>query len=447
MDYIPHTEEEIRQMLKEIGLSNLSDLFNPIPENVKFKSELKIDEGISEQEVLKKMKKFGSKNNDFSNKPMFLGAGFYDHYIPAVIDAITSRGEFLTAYTPYQAEVSQGTLQCIFEYQTVISRLTNHEISNASMYDGGSAMAEAILMAHNIKKKGKILVLPTVNPEYVKVSKTYALGMPEIEILYPETDNLCVDLNYVKGILDKEEIAVVVIQTPNFYGMVEDYESIIKYAKEKEAVVVSCVYPIALGMLEAPSTFGADITIGEGQSLGNYISLGGPHFGFMACKNEFLRKIPGRIVGETVDAKGKRAYCLVLQTREQHIKRDKATSNICSNQALCALRGLIYLSIVGEEGFKEIAQQSYQKAHYLANEIDKIKDFSVIRNADFFNEFVVECKSKTAKEINDKIKKHDMIGGFDLSKVKSNKKNMLMFAVTEKRTKDELDALLEVLKK
>jgi glycine dehydrogenase subunit 1 len=446
MDFIPHTEEEIKQMLKEINLDSLSDLFKPIPDEVKFKSELKIDEGISEQKVINKLKKLSGKNNNFSDKPIFLGAGFYDHYIPAVVDAISSRGEFLTAYTPYQAEVSQGTLQSIFEYQTSISLLTNHEISNASMYDGGSAMAEAVIMGHNINKKGKVLVLPTVTSEYVDITRTYIAGM-DIELEVPDLDKFKVSPEYVKKHIEENNIAVLVLQIPNFFGIIEDYEEIIKYAKQKGIIVVAVTYPIALGMLKAPADFGADITVGEGQSLGNYISLGGPHFGFMACKEEFLRKIPGRIVGEATDKDGKKGYCLVLQTREQHIKRQRATSNICSNQALCALRGVIYLSMTGEEGFKEVAYQNYQKAHYLANEVDKLSDFSVIKDGDFFNEFIAECKNSSANEINNKLKQNDIIGGFDLSKVDKNFANHIMFAVTEKRTKEELDELVNILSK
>ncbi len=444
MDYTPHTEEEVKQMLSEIGLNNIQDLFNPIPENVRFKGKLNIDKGLSEYEVIKKLKDISSKNNDFSDKPIFLGAGFYDHYVPQAIDFLTSRGEFLTSYTPYQAEVSQGTLQSIYEFQTVITRITGHEISNASMYDGGSALAEAILMGHTINKKGKILILPTINPEYVEISKTYSAGL-DLELLYPEYDKYVTDINYIKDIINKESIAVLAIQIPNYYGFIEDYEDIIKLAKENNIIVVASVYPIALGMINPPANFGADITVGEGQPLGNYVSLGGPHFGFMASREKFLRKLPGRIVGEAQDTEGKKGYCLIVQTREQHIKRERATSNICSNQALCALRGVIYLSMTGENGFKELAYQNYQKAHYLADQIDKLPEFSVVKEAEFFNEFIIECKSDTAKQINDKLKNNGIIGGYDLTKIRNDKNNHLMVAVTEKRTKKELDDFVKVL--
>ncbi len=444
MDYTPHTEEEIKQMLSEIGLERITDLFNHIPENVKFNKELNIDKGISELEVIKKLKSISSKNNNYSDKPIFLGAGFYDHYVPQAVDFLSSRGEFLTSYTPYQAEVSQGTLQSIYEFQTVIARLTGHEISNASMYDGGSALAEAILMGHTINKKGKILILPTINPEYVEITKTYAEGL-NLDILYPEYNKYTTNLNYVREILEKEQIAVLAIQIPNFFGFIEDYESIIKLAKEKDIIVVASTYPIALGMIKPPSSFGADITVGEGQPLGNYISLGGPHFGFLACREKFLRKMPGRLVGETVDTEGKKGYCLIVQTREQHIKREKATSNICSNQALCALRGVIYLSMTGENGMKELAVQNYQKAHYLANLIDKLDNFSVLKDSDFFNEFIIECKDSSAKDINEKLKKKNIIGGYDLSRINKENGNHLMIAVTEKRTKEELDLLVKSL--
>jgi glycine dehydrogenase subunit 1 len=444
MDYTPHTEEEIKQMLSEIGLERITDLFNHIPENVKFNKELNIDKGISELEVIKKLKSISSKNNNYSDKPIFLGAGFYDHYVPQAVDFLSSRGEFLTSYTPYQAEVSQGTLQSIYEFQTVIARLTGHEISNASMYDGGSALAEAILMGHTINKKGKKLILPTINPEYVEITKTYAEGL-NLDILYPEYNKYTTNLNYVREILEKEQIAVLAIQIPNFFGFIEDYESIIKLAKEKDIIVVASTYPIALGMIKPPSSFGADITVGEGQPLGNYISLGGPHFGFLACREKFLRKMPGRLVGETVDTEGKKGYCLIVQTREQHIKREKATSNICSNQALCALRGVIYLSMTGENGMKELAVQNYQKAHYLANLIDKLDNFSVLKDSDFFNEFIIECKDSSAKDINEKLKKKNIIGGYDLSRINKENGNHLMIAVTEKRTKEELDLLVKSL--
>lgn len=443
MNYIPHTNKEIKEMLNEIGLDELSQLTDIIPDEVKFKSNLKLDKGISEQEIVKKLKILSSKNNNFSNKAIFLGAGFYDHYVPIAIDFISSRGEFLTAYTPYQAEASQGTLQSIFEYQTAISRLTKHDISNASMYDGGSALAEAIIMAHHINKKGKVLISPTINKEHYEIIKTYTAGM-NLEIIYPETDKLYIDLDTVKKYYEDNEIGVIALQVPNFYGMIEDYENIVKYAKEKKSIVVASVYPTALGLIEAPATFGADITVGEGQPLGNYISLGGPHFGFMSCKEKFLRKIPGRIVGETKDREGKKAYCLVLQTREQHIKRERATSNICSNQALCALRGILYLSMTGEEGLKKVANHTYHKAHYLASEIEKLSNFSVKKDLDFFNEFIVECKADTAAKINKKIKNNGMIGGFDLSRANKSP-NLLMFAVTEKRTKKEMDELVKIL--
>jgi glycine dehydrogenase subunit 1 len=431
-------------MLSEIGLDNIQELFNPIPENVRFKGELNIDKGLSEYEVIKKLKKISSKNYEFSDKPNFLGAGFYDHYVPQAIDFLTSRGEFLTSYTPYQAEVSQGTLQSIYEFQTVISRITGHEISNASMYDGGSALAEAILMGHTINKKGKILILPTINPEYVEISKTYSAGL-DIDIIYPEYDKYISDLQYIKDIIKNEHIAVIAMQIPNFYGFIEEYEEIIKLAKEKNIIVVASVYPIALGMIKPPADFGADITVGEGQPLGNYISLGGPHFGFMASREKFLRKLPGRIVGEAQDTEGKKGYCLIVQTREQHIKRERATSNICSNQALCALRGVIYLSMTGESGFKDLAYQNYHKAHYLANQIEKLDDYSIIRDSEFFNEFIIECKSSTAKEINSKLKSNGIIGGYDLSNKRKDKDNHLMIAVTEKRTKNELDDFVKIL--
>jgi glycine dehydrogenase subunit 1 len=349
--YIPNTQEDEKLMLQSMGMKDLDDLYSDIPENLKLKRELNIGEPKSELEVRKCINKLANKNLNTEDLVCFLGAGAYDHYIPAAIDYIVSRSEFATAYTPYQAEISQGTLQSIFEYQSMIASLTGMDVSNASMYDGATACVEAGFMAVESTRRKKILVSKTVNPETRKVLTTY-MRFHGVEIQEIDSKEGETDLEKLQSAIDKET-AGVIIQSPNFFGIIENLEPVEKMVHANKSLLIMSVDPISLGILKTPGEIGADIAVGEGQSLGSKLNFGGPYLGFMATTTKLMRKLPGRIVGETVDVDGKRAYVLTLQAREQHIRRQKATSNICSNEGLIALRAAIYLSIMGKEGIKE----------------------------------------------------------------------------------------------
>jgi len=442
MDYISNTAAEKEKMLRTIGADAVEDLFKMIPEGVSVDEELKVDPGVSELELMRMAGEAGAKNQSLSELLSFLGAGAYDHYVPGVIDHLISRSEFYTAYTPYQAELSQGTLEAIYEYQSMIAELTGMGIANASMLDGGSAAAEAVTMAARISRNKKIILPDTINPSYREVIKTYGAGQ-ELEFVELKSSSQIIDVSEIEAELDKETAAVV-IQYPNFFGSIEKMNEISNLIKEyKKAQFIVIANPILLGVLKAPSEFGADIVVGEGQSLGSGLNYGGPYLGFMACRDErkMLRQLPGRIVGKTTDVDGKEGFVLTLQTREQHIRREKATSNICTNEALNALMATIYLSIMGKKGLKEVASQSYHKAHYLARKIDELNGFEVANKGNFFHEFVVETEKETA-EIKEKMLKEDILPGYDL---KEYGKNALLIAVTEKRTKEEMDKFVEKL--
>jgi len=428
--YLPHKREEREAILQTIGVKGIDELFSDIPEALRVKGELGLGAPISEMELRSKLLKMSRKNLDVTEMACFMGAGYYDHYIPAITNAIVSREEFLTAYTPYQAEISQGFLQAIFEYQTMICNLTGMQVSNASMYDGATAIVEASVMALNaLKKRNKILLFGTLSSENLTVSKSYFNKMEiEFEILRSESDR--VDLTLLKERLD-ESVAGVVVQFPNFYGSLEDVEAISKLVHENGSLLIVSTYPIALGILKSPGEFGADIVVGEGQSLGLELSFGGPTFGFLATKLEYVRLMPGRIVGESVDSKGEKAYTLTLQAREQHIKRHRALSNICSNQSLCMLKASIYMSYMGADGLETVAYNSLQKAHYLAENLAKIPKIKVFNTEEFFNEFVIELSCGVDKVI-EKLEEVGILGGVKLSE------NRLLVAVTEKRTLEEL---------
>ena len=430
MAYLPHKREEREAMLQTIGVKRIDELFSDIPEVLRVKGELGLGAPISEMELRSKLLKMSRKNIDVTEMACFMGAGYYDHYIPAITNAIVSREEFLTAYTPYQAEISQGFLQAIFEYQTMICNLTGMQVSNASMYDGATAIVEASVMALNaLKKRNKILLFGTLSSENLTVSKSYFNKMEiEFEILHSESDR--VDLTLLKERLD-ESVAGVVVQFPNFYGSLEDVEAISKLVHENGSLLIVSTYPIALGILKSPGEFGADIVVGEGQSLGLELSFGGPTFGFLATKLEYVRLMPGRIVGESVDSKGEKAYTLTLQAREQHIKRHRALSNICSNQSLCMLKASIYMSYMGADGLETVAYNSLQKAHYLAENLAKVPKIKVFNTEEFFNEFVIELSCGVDKVI-EKLEEVGILGGVKLSE------NRLLVAVTEKRTLEEL---------
>jgi glycine dehydrogenase subunit 1 len=439
--YTPHTEEEIKAMLKTIGVDSVEELFQDIKPSYRAKS-FKIPKGKSEQEILTHFKKLASSNCATIVK--FLGAGFYDHYIPSVVDALSGRSEFYTAYTPYQPECSQGTLQAIYEYQSAVCALTGMDIANASLYEGGTALYEAAMMAIRIKGRNKIVVDSGVNPIYRKILYTYTSSLSIEFVEIPVSHGQSTREEMFKYIDDKT--AAVILQNPNFFGAIDDHTDIIEKAHSIGALAVESVYPISLGILKSPREMGADIVTGEGQSMGIPLSFGGPYLGFMATKKELARKMPGRIAGATVDTKNRRGFVLTLQAREQHIRREKATSNICSNEALCALRAIIYLSSLGKEGLRELAQLNHDKAEFAKDCIDKIKGVEVKRSSPTFNEFTV-LLPKNANKVLEKMISHNYMAGLPLGKYYKGMEKYLLVAVTEKRTKEEIKNFARALEK
>lgn len=439
MPYISNTDRDRQAMYAKIGISEFDELIAAIPDKYRLKEPLKLDEPLSELEITQKIKSQTCRNLCVQNSNSFLGGGVYDHFIPAAVDTIVSRPEFFTAYTPYQAEVSQGTLQFIYEYQSMICELTGMEIANASMYDGASAVAEAILMAVRKNRLAKAILPATIHPEYVKVIRSYTEGVG-VELLFaPERDGV-IDLDALKTMLD-DSIGSVVVQSPNFYGNIEAATAISEIVhSQPKCLLIACVDPISLAILKSPAEYNADIVVGEGQALGNSMYFGGPLFGFFATKLDMARQMPGRIVGGTLDKDGKRAYALTLQAREQHIRREKATSNICSNQSLCTLAAVVYMSLMGREGLIEVATQSTQKAHYLAGELVKLTGFSLAHPEQaFFKEFVLKTPIP-AQSIIDKLLPRGIYAGIAIGE------NELMIAVTEKKTKVEIDSYIAAMK-
>ena len=431
--YVPNTKEQRQDMLKAIGLSSMEDLFVDIPQEVRLKGELEIPQGKSELEVKREMEDLAGKNRVF--RTIFRGAGAYRHYIPAEVTSIISKENFLTAYTPYQAEVSQGILQSIFEYQTMICDLTGMDASNASVYDGASAAAEGVAMCRE-RKRAKALISGATSPYVIQTIQTYCHGNGmEMEVI-PEKDGKT-DLEKLKARLDSGT-ACVYIQHPNFYGNLEDAKEIGELTHEAGAKFVMGVNPISLGMLKTPAEYGADVAVGEGQPLGLPLAFGGPYIGFMACTDKMMRKLPGRIVGQTKDRNGKTGYVLTLQAREQHIRREKASSNICSNQALCALAVTVYLSSMGNEGLREAALQSASKAHYLSKELETI-GYHTENQGTFFHEFVTTSKV-SAKETLDALEAHGILGGYPLDE------HRILWCCTEVNTKEEMDDVIRILK-
>ncbi len=443
MDYVSNTEQERQQMLKEIGVEAIEDIFDSIPNEVKLDRELDVSEGMSELELKRHINKIADTNISLENYTSFLGGGAYDHYVPSIIDHLISRQEFYTAYTPYQAELSQGTLQVVYEYQSMISELTGMEVANASLLDGGSATAEAILMASRISRNKKVLISSALHPSYREVAKTY--GKPkDLDFVEISIEDGATNLEELEDNLDND-VAAIVVQYPNFYGTIENMEKIKQLKEEyKKVLLIVVANPIALGLLTPPKEFGADIVTGEGQSLGNTINYGGPYLGYLACIDDrkFIRQLPGRIAGATVDADGNRGYVLTLQTREQHIRREKATSNMCTNEALNAAISTIYMATMGKKGMKEVAEQSYKKAHYLADKIDELEDFKVINLDNFFHEFWINTKLP-AKKVLSNLKEEKILGGIDISRFEEEEG--ILISVTEKRTKEELDNLVRLL--
>jgi len=460
--YIPNTREDQAKMLSAIGVDSIGELFSDIPEDIRLNRDMDLPAGMSELELISHMRTIASENMNAADHPCFLGAGVYDHYIPSVVGNVLARSEFYTSYTPYQPEISQGMLQAIFEYQTMICRLTGMDVSNASMYDGATALAEAALMAVRVTGREKVLVSRSVHPQYREVIDTYAshagIEVLEISISGGVTDpdelrkglsgtgDTAVDDAAAGGATKKGKsgAAAVILQSPNFFGIIEDMEALTEIAHEYGALSVACVDPISLAILEAPGEYGADIVAGEGQALGNPLNYGGPHFGFLAAKQKLVRKMPGRIVGQTTDNEGRRGFVLTLQAREQHIRREKAVSNICSNQALNALAATVYLSVMGKQGLKDVAELCLSKSHYACSKLLDTGKFEKVNDAPFFKEFIVRAVDEPVEAINSRLLDNGIIGGLALESHYPEMKNCWLVAVTEKRTRQEIDAFVEV---
>jgi len=432
MGFTPHTDAEIKEMLASIGVTSIDGLFKDIAPDLRAKS-FAVPEGKSEFEVVEHFKKLAAKNA--TGLTNFVGAGFYDHYIPAAVDALAARSEFYTAYTPYQPECSQGWLQAVYEYQTAMCQLTGLDAANASLYDGGTALYEAAMMAIRITGRRKIIMDSGVNLIYRTMLYTYTSNL-SIEFVETPVVHGQSSREAIYKHLD-ENTAAIIVQNPNFFGAVDDFSDISKKAHAYGALVIGSVYPVSLGMLKTPAEMDIDIATGEGQSLGLPLYFGGPYLGFMATKMAFVRKMPGRIVGATVDKDNKRGFVLTLQAREQHIRREKATSNICSNEALCALRSLLYLSLVGKAGFRELAEINFQKSEYLKNLLDKVPGVSVKRSSPTFNEFTV-LLPKNSDEVAHAMIEKGFACGFPLGRFYKGMDNYLLVAATEKRTKEEM---------
>lgn len=441
--YIPNTPDDQLQMLKDVGIESFEQLLDAIPGHLQFQGDLPLAAVKSELEHRRDVHLLATQDGNSLSYTSFLGAGSYDHYIPHVVDVLISRSEFYTAYTPYQAEVSQGTLQAMYEYQSMICELTGMDLTNSSMYDGASATAEACLLAARHTNRKKILVSASVNPVYLDVAKTYAHHQG-LEFKTVDLDTGVTSLATLKENLDKD-VAAVVIQNPNFFGGIEDLAAIKSGIADPEVLLIAVVNPISLNLLESPGKLGADIAVGEGQSLGNHLSFGGPYLGFLAVKEPLIRKVPGRIAGESIDAKGNRAYVMVLRTREQDIRREKATSNICTNQGLNSLAACIYMSALGKNGLRKVAELCTQKAHYLAEQIEELPGFEVM-NTHFFNEFLVHTPTPAAQLVKDGIAERLFVG-VPLGQFDKDAEYDLLIAVTEKRSKDEMDNLVDFFKK
>ncbi|HCZ9925548.1 TPA: aminomethyl-transferring glycine dehydrogenase subunit GcvPA [Staphylococcus aureus] len=437
--YIPLTEKDKQEMLQTIGAKSIGELFGDVPSDILLNRDLNIAEGEAETTLLRRLNRIASKNITKETHTSFLGAGVYDHYAPSVVDAMISRSEFYTAYTPYQPEISQGELQAIFEFQTLICELTDMDVANSSMYDGMTSFAEACILAFSQTKKNKIVVSKGLHYQALQVLHTYAKTRKEFEVVEIDLDGTVTDLKKLEAAVD-DETAAVAVQYPNFYGSIEDLEKIHSFIEDKKALFIVCANPLALGLLTPPGSFGADIVVGDTQPFGIPAQFGGPHCGYFATTKKLMRKVPGRLVGQTQDDEGNRGFVLTLQAREQHIRRDKATSNICSNQALNALASSIAMSALGKQGIYDIAVQNIEHANYAKQQFIK-KGFEVLDGTSF-NEFVVKF-DKPIQQVNEELVKYNIIGGFDLGVVSDDFKNHMLIAVTELRTKDEIDTFVE----
>lgn len=437
--YIPLTDQDKQDMLDTIGAKSINELFGDVPSDILLNRDLGIASGEAETTLLKRLNKVASKNITKETHTSFLGAGVYDHYAPSVVDAMISRSEFYTAYTPYQPEISQGELQAIFEFQTLICELTNMDVANSSMYDGMTSFAEACILAYSHTKKNKIVVSKGLHYQALQVLNTYAKTREEFEVVEIDLDGTITDLEKLEQAVD-DDTAAVAVQYPNFFGSIEDLEKIQSFIEGKKALFIVYANPLALGLLTPPGSFGADIVVGDTQPFGIPAQFGGPHCGYFATTKKLMRKVPGRLVGQTQDNEGNRGFVLTLQAREQHIRRDKATSNICSNQALNALASSIAMSTLGKQGVYDIAVQNFEHANY-AKQAFKEAGFNVLEGTSF-NEFVVEF-NQSISEVNKALAQEDIIGGFDLSAVSNEFENHMLIAVTELRTKGEIDTFVK----
>ena len=445
MTYIPISPRERDAMLETIGVKTLDDLFEDIPEKYRF-PDLNLPPALTEMEAMDELSGLAQVNENVRQDLVsFLGAGMYNHYIPSVVDHILRRGEFYTAYTPYQPEISQGTLQAIFEYQSLMSVLTGMDVSNASHYDGATATAEAVNLAYAQfrGKRKKVIVSPTVHPQYRAVLRTYTQGM-ELEVAGDDQNaNLDSNPNDLAALVD-ENTSLLIVQYPDFFGRVYDYTKLIDAAHAKGALVCVVANPTALAMFKTPGSMGADIVVGDGQPLGIPMWYGGPSVGFFTTRKNFVHKMAGRLVGETVDNRGQRAYVLTLTAREQHIKRERATSNICTNQGLIALGTAVYLSLLGKKGLRQVAELCYQKAHYAAAQLSKIDGMGLCFTEPFFHEFAL-CINRPVDEVNEHLLEHGILGGYDLGQDYPALKDHMLIAVTEMNSKEEIDMLVEAL--
>lgn len=427
--YLPHTDNDRKAMLRAIGIDSVEELFRDVPEKFR-NADFKLPPPLFEMELKDELRRMSGLNASLDEYACFLGAGYYRHFIPGVVSHITGRSEFYTAYTPYQPERSQGTLQAIYEYQSMVCVLTGMEVSNAGMYDGSTAVAEAALMACRITGRKKVTVLSTVNSNYAEVVSTYVTAR-DLEWVRVDTDN--------PGLTT--ECACLIVQQPNFFGYFEDLAGHAQRARQAGALLIVITDPVSLGMFRPPGEYGADIVVGEGQALGNPICFGGPGLGLFTCREKYLRQIPGRIVGKTVDAEGKPGYVLTLATREQHIRRERATSNICTNEALVALAATVYLATLGKTGLRRVAELCYHKAHYAASRIAGLAGYSLVFTKPFFKEFVVSCPLAPSK-INEILFRSGIIGGLDVSRLLENS---MLLCVTEMNTRRDIDRLVEIL--
>jgi len=445
MAYIANTPDDVRIMLGAIGLARVEQLFDAIPGDLLLKRPLAVPPALSELELTQSVTAELARNQGSDQKVCFLGGGSYDHFVPAVVDQLAGRGEFYTAYTPYQAEASQGTLQATFEYQTLMTQLTGLDVSNASLYDGGSAAAEAMLMALTITKRfGEVVVAGSVHPEFRQILATFLAHLEPKLVTVPAALGAVSPQAVAAAVTD--QTAAVIFQYPNFLGQLEDVRAIVRAAHARGAIAIAVVDPISLGLLNRPGDYGADIVVAEGQSLGNHLSFGGPYLGIMVCREEYVRKMPGRIVGETTDRNGKRCWVLTLQTREQHIRREKATYNICTNQGLLALRASIYLAVMGPTGLRQAAELSTRKAHYAAERLVSVPGLSPAFPGPFFKEFVVRVQKDPA-DVLTRVGRLGFHGGIALGRWYPDLADCILIAVTEKRTKAEIDGLADAYNK